>query len=289
MKHLDKPLSLAVAWMSIQACESWWNNWNWYLRVVAYSQDDRPFVYRALVPYLSRLLENVTGVDVILCLFVVITLSGFGMYYSVRYLIRTYDNSPKADLLAFLACVVVFLTSFVFMKVYDLTTAALFTFCIALLARKKHGVFYIVFLIASVNRETTILLLVLFFIYYLYGNISRSQFIGGTLFQVVSFVVVRYLIMSHYAGNEGAVFWNDWQFVLSLYLSKKTTLLLVAIFVSFLYPIAKKWNEKPIFLRTAFASLFPIFVILHIFFGMPFETRVFAEIVPTIVVLASVN
>ena len=57
-----------------------------YFYIITQSLDDRPFVYRALLPYLTRAVNTLTGLNVYFCMGLLILLSSIGLYYSIKYL-----------------------------------------------------------------------------------------------------------------------------------------------------------------------------------------------------------
>lgn len=103
-KHLDLFLAAMVAFSAYQFYYVWvvWKGFS-YLELVAYSLEARPFVYRVLVPFLARLLEQSTGIHAVYGMIFLFVLSAIGMFYSFRYLyIAMEGNEQYAGLFSFI-------------------------------------------------------------------------------------------------------------------------------------------------------------------------------------------
>ncbi len=181
-KHLDLFLASFVAFSAYQFYYVWlvWKGFS-YLELVAYSLESRPFVYRLLVPVLSRALEYLTGVHAVYCMVFLVVLSAIGLFYSLRYFYTAFrGNDEYAGMFSFIGCEITFILILIGVKVYDISTVMFFALCFGLLARGKFNIYYLLFVIASINRETTFLL-TLFFLVYFFNRIPRPQYILGTM------------------------------------------------------------------------------------------------------------
>jgi len=121
---------------------------------------------------------------------------------------------------------------------------------IVLIAKRKPISFYIVFVLATLNKETSILLVGLFFIREL-GVVRNFSLAGHVLLQVSLWVALRALIMVMFKNNPGSFF--DIHLVHNLGLISKPTGLLyfVGVILIFAVLIRYGWVQKPIFLRHA--------------------------------------
>ncbi len=289
-KHIDLFLVSIVALSAYQFYYVWlvWKGFS-YLELVAYSLEIRPFVYRVLVPFLARALERLTGIQAVYCMIFLVVLSAIGLFYSLRYFYTAFRrNDEYAGMFSLISCEITFLLVLIGVKPYDIVTVMFFALAFGLLARGKFNIYYLIFVIASINRETTFLL-TLFFIVYFFNRIPRPQYLLGVLYQGIAYVVVKILIMAAYAGVPGTpAQWRPLE-VLKGYIDKPVWFaVLFFLFFCILIAIALwRWNEKPLFLRVAFITIFPIQLILHIFLGYSYEIRVFAEVFPIMLLLCT--
>src|SRR6266487_3913946 len=289
-KHLDLFLSSFVAFSAYQFYYVWlvWKGFS-YLELVAYSLESRPFVYRLLVPVLSRALEYLTGVHAVYCMVFLVVLSAIGLFYSLRYFYTAFrGNDEYAGMFSFIGCEITFILILIGVKVYDISTVMFFALCFGLLARGKFNIYYLLFVIASINRET-IFLLTLFFLVYFFNRIPRPQYILGAVYQGIAYIVVKFTIMVAYSNVPGTpVQWRPIE-VIKGYVDKPIWFaVLFLIFFSVLIAIALwRWSEKPLFLRMAFITIFPVQLLLHIFLGYSYEIRVFAEVFPVMLLLCA--
>ena len=286
-KHYDKFFAAVIAFTAHQLRYVWIDNGDYgWIRSIANSQDSRPFVYRMLLPFLSRLAEKITGVDAVACLFFLIVLSGIGFYYSVRYLYTTFRDDAYTDIITFAVCEFTIILLLVSIEVYDLASVMFFTLSLALLANRKYWLFFVIFPIATLNRETTILLTG-FFALYLWNKLPRRVWIGGTLYQAIVYILIKLAVNRYFAHLPGMTFDWAWREVLIVYWHRyMLTGLILLIMLALLYFILKQWKKKPEFLRAAFLLIFPALVVIHLLIGQAFELRVLGEIFPVTVMLA---
>lgn len=175
---------------------------------------------------------------------------------------------------------------FRFCKIYDLPTAVCFALGLACLARGLWREYMWIFILGCVNRETT-LLLTLVFAVYMFKRMNRRVWFWGICLQGLILVLVRVQVMIIFAGSDGSAFWfrpleNLEAFALSPWLSAAH----LAGFTLVLWMCVRNWKRKPALLRTAFAVLMPISLGLYWVLGNAFELRVFAEVFPVVWVLA---
>ena len=248
----------------------------WWLKMVALSQEERPFVYRVLIPFLSRVLHFLTGIDIVYCLIFLFVLSAVGSYLAIVYLLKSL-NVEKPEIRAFVAFQIMMLISIHGMKIYDYATVMFFALSFGLLARGKHGVYLLLFPIATLNRETTFLLTV-FYVVYFWKKMSFPKFALSVALQFVMYVAIKLSIQAVFVDNGGSPIWMEGLSVITAYLKNPFSIL---VFMSFYFVLrqAKFQNE---FVRIAILTIFPLQICLHLLSGTAFEIRVFAESIPLI-------
>jgi len=177
------------------------------------------------------------------------------------------------------------LVFFHFAKAYDLSTAMFVSFALGLLAREKFKAFYALYGVSCLNRETMFLITIFFAVYY-FWKMDVVSYLIGLGFQGVFLVGTRVLLVRLYADNGGEPFWLQSLRVLQDYWSQPIqSLVLIGLCVLAGYFAARRWRQKPAFLRWALIVILPLQVVLHLALGMAFEIRVFAEVFPVVWVL----
>lgn len=249
-----------------------------WLEAFARSEINRPFVFRILLPALTRIFEFLFPGDALFWLFVLFVSSAVCFYFASKYLA---DFFGAGQIIPFIACQVMFVVSIAWIKPYDYATGALFALCLGLLARGKHRVFLIVFAIATVNRETTFLL-ILFYVFYFWGKMSMQKMSFFVLTQIAVYVSIKLIIQNMFEGSGGEVIFFNAHLVLSSY-AKLWYIFLPMVFIVVI--TKSRYRKMPEFIQKAIVFIFVPQVILHLLFGMPFEFRVFTESIPFMCIL----
>lgn len=278
----------------------------------------KPFVYRALLPAAVRLLtaavpdtarrlieewaatspvgsavlSELRGQPEFFLEYVIgsvlMYLSLLGFAFAVRYLFAAVygasglfkDSIPLAALL----CLPPFFTYHSY--IYDFPALFLFTLGLALMVRQRWPSFVLVFLLACVNKETAILLTMVFCIHFR----NRSA-VGSRLFrtllvlQLCIFLVTKALLAFIFMDNPGRfVEFHLMDHNVWLFRAYPLSSVLVAGAVGGL--VFHKWREKPTFLKDGLWIIVPL-VILGALFGQLDELRIFYEAYPIALLLAS--
>ncbi|MFP4368031.1 MAG: hypothetical protein ACLFR2_00470 [Candidatus Kapaibacterium sp.] len=170
---------------------------------------------------------------------------------------------------------------------YDFPTLLLFTLALAMLARGRFKAYIIVFILASINKETAILLPMLWMIYFRHSRKQdpKKYWISAGL-QLGIFLVIRSIIMLIYMNNPGVpAEFNFFEFNFP-YLFSPHSVPGVMSFIMLVILLFYRWKEKPKFLREALFMGIPLLA-LAIFWGVIDELRIFYEIYPVLVLLAT--
>jgi hypothetical protein len=172
--------------------------------------------------------------------------------------------------------------------VYDFPALFLFTFGLLLLWQRKWNNFLVLFLISCFNKETTILLTLIFAIhFYKRDEISRRFYYKFITFQLIIFAAVKILLFILFKSNPGGFVefhLIDRNYLLFNGYSLTTFVVLLIIFIM----IFSRWNEKPKFLKDSLWIAVPL-LILTLFFGFFDELRDYYEVFPVIFLLISLN
>jgi hypothetical protein len=166
--------------------------------------------------------------------------------------------------------------------IYDPVTVLLFSTALLMVAKDRLLAFYAVFILATFNKETSILLIGLFWIGY-FKQMKRIVLINHIALLLVVWAIIKIVITLAFWGNRGGfveyhIIGNNLHPVVLAYM-----LSYAAIFAPLLY---YQWSQKPTLLRYGmFVILVPLFVIC-LFVGMLDEMRLFLEVYPFLFLLS---
>jgi hypothetical protein len=311
-------LSLFVFWAYLKDPGGIDSNWVARLLDLLHGTAAKPYVYRALVPTLSRATLALLGARGQAALsawavggrfaarcfgdfhwdvhhapeFMVTALWCYpfllGFVAALRALVRElYDASPATvDFisLAALAGVPVF---FVYTNyIYDFPTLCLFTLGLLLLARRRFGLYLLAFAVALFNKETIVLLVGVFALH-LWRTLERRRFAALLGAQLGLFYLSRRVLNHFFARNPGEFttvhFWDhNIQFVIVRY-SLAGYLALLAVAAA----LAAEWAHKPRLAKQALLCTLPPLAGAAFLWGYFDELRDYYEAYPAIVLLAA--
>jgi hypothetical protein len=189
--------------------------------------------------------------------------------------------------LAALACLPVFFGPFS-RQIYDFTTLWLFALAFALIARGRWPAFATLFPFACLNKETAILLTLVFVVHQYMSptQISSVAFRRLLAYQIAVFLIVRAAVVYTFRDNPGGtvefhLFGHNWQVLLHpTWMSKRLLLLLGAAGVG-----VWGWRQKPALLRNALLALGPTLLLMGLTVGQLDEIRAYYEVYPIVVLL----
>lgn len=287
---------------------------------MVYGKASKPYVYRALLPIGIRIVSSILPAEtknkinektwnnkafkllnntkwrwekhllteyLIGCILMYLSLTGF--FFAFRYLFKTVYEAPDklldlTSLVTLLGLPIMFqYTSFI----YDFGTLFLFTLGLALMARKKWTSFLVVYTLACFNKETTILLTMLFIIYFycIPGmRLEKPAFIKILSAQIAIYIVVRAILNFYFYDTPGR-FLLDAVGILTkhnLAMSPYSIEALAYLFITLM--VLYKWEEKPAFLKYGLWILPPL-LLLCLFFGYFDELRDYYEAYPIVLLL----
>ena len=204
---------------------------------------------------------------------------------------ETYSAGPATPSLAALAGLAALPAFFgpFSRQIYDFTTLWSFTLGLALMAGRQWTAYLMLFAVATVNKETTILLTLVFAVHYLLrGRLPFNRALALLAAQVAIFLVIRGAISYVFRNNPGEVVEINWvnhnKVVLldpSL-MSKRLPLLAAAAAFG-----AWGWSQKAPFLRDAILTLAPVLLVMGVTVGQVDEIRAYYELYPIVIVLVA--
>lgn len=240
----------------------------------------RPYVYRQFVPLLSGGNRIAATIIIMLC--------AIGFVVGMWFLLKSYlNNEWKIALSVIVASEVLALMAVFPPHIYDIPTAMFFTVSLALFARRKFIPYLILFPFACLNRETTILLTVLFAVFF-FGRLEKKAYLILLVSQIIIYAVVFLAVRIAFRDTPGREFFDALLYNLRIYASVPVlTAILVDVFLAVFLVVNHKWERAPYLMRTAFLVFAPILTIMYLFIGVSFEVRVFIELLPVIIVIAT--
>ena len=280
----------------------------------------KPYVYRALVPFIIRtatalvpeetrqaINESIWGKKAFQLLndkklrwekmfltefligSTVMYLGLVGFFFAFRYFFKTVYEAPDklldlTSLAALLGLPVMFkYTSFI----YDFGTLFLFTLGLALMARQKWISFLVVYALACFNKETTILLTMLFVIYFNFmppARLDKPSFLKVLSAQIVIYLIVRAILNYFFYDNPGSFLLDVTGILAKHNLSMAPYSIEAFVYLFIALMVLYKWEEKPLFLKWGLWVLPPL-VVLCLFFGFLDELRDYYEAYPIVLLL----
>lgn len=272
---------------------------------------ERPYVYRVLVPFLAKVLspfvsssltEKLSSAPLPIkiafealsdggyareasAIFVIMFCSLIGLAYAQKKFIKQLGmQSNEQVILPLLTQLCILPLSIFFAYYYDLPQVFLITLGLGFLQECDWKNYLITLALASLNKETSVVLILVFLIYYL-PRLPRKTFVLLLISQTVIYAIIRFGLIYVYRNNPGATVYFTLKNHYEQYLGYPPSLIFTLIFfLVFGFLILRDWKRKHAFLR---ASSVMIVFILILFFtsGMPVEFRVFLDALPIIVLL----
>lgn len=237
------------------------------------------------MPFLAQSLQALTGWRVDIVVTVLVILSGVAFVFALRFCLQTFYKTERSDIIA-LALLAVFTILFEWQRhIYDFPTAIFFSLGLALIYRERITEYLVVFTVASINRETTIFL-TLIFILYLHNKLKPRQLFAYLAVQVAVYIIIQGFIRWKFQNVPGDSFIFDPMSNFQKHFSAWVTVVHLAILAMILWLVGKGWAGKPRLLRMTFTFLFPTLFLMYILLGYAFEYRIFAEIYSTTALLA---
>jgi len=168
--------------------------------------------------------------------------------------------------------------------VYDFSTLFLFTLGLRLLAGARWTAFLFVYFVACLNKETTILLTLVFVVHHARAaTMPRSRFWRLLALQLGLFAIVQLALAFAFRRNRGeAVEFHLLDHNLALFRPLPMVALSFCLVLGLL--VALHWRRKPRFLRDALWILAPLLV-LTLLLGYLDELRDYYEAFPVVFLL----
>lgn len=189
------------------------------------------------------------------------------------------DVEALNQALAVLLCMAIFYFE---CKVYDLASAMFVALGLALMARRAWGWYFLVFCLGSLNRETMVLLGLVFAIHY-WKRLSLRLWAAILVGQLATFGILRAWLTFLFASTPGVTYWLRLEPNVLYFVQHPGYAVLHWLGFGFvIWLCLRKWRSRPALLRSAFVVLIPALTLIYLVFGWVGEIRVFVEAIPVL-------
>jgi hypothetical protein len=173
--------------------------------------------------------------------------------------------------------------SWQWLYIYDIPLLFFATACFYAMATRNLLLYLVFFLLACLNKETTIFIL-MFFALWFAGRMPKTQFALLLLAQFAIYLSIRLATVYIFKDNIGFHLENNVVQVLSRDLFAKSKFFMILSVSFFFFLLTFRWMDKPLFLKYGFFLLPPFFV-AYVLHGWPGEYRVFFDVMPLLILL----
>lgn len=258
----------------------------------------KPFQFRMLVPWMVGGLSSFIPADPKTLYQWIDVAAVLGLFYAFRYHLKSHFQGAAANVLPFL----VFYSlpwnyllprDLPLILPYDLAAVALFTLGLALLQRRRWTWYYLVFAVATLNRET-ILFLTLIFAIVEYQRLPRGAYALHLAAQLGLWLGIKLVMGSVYAANPGSSFEfyhvgtqiPHWQSNLKVLTSPPHLIPVLSSFGFAWLVVAAGWKRlRDSFTRKSLWAI-PPFLLMVFVVGNLNEIRVYGELTPIVLTAA---
>jgi len=154
-----------------------------------------------------------------------------------------------------------------------------FLFCLAYyLIATKNPLYLALFPVIVLHRETAILLVIVFIMFY-YCRMEIRSYSIAVIYQATTWLSIRLILMKIFENAPGMdlhIFIHD---VTGVYFQTPAMLSALFIFAGAVAILYSRWSRLFPFVKAGLV-LVPIQIILHFILGNPFEFRVLVESFP---------
>jgi len=262
------------------------------MNAFTHGQAPFPFRYRVLVTGLASLLER-AGLPLHIAYFLLATLAVFVLLLAFDRFLALY---VRPDFARVLALGILYPLGWNYLGLnrmyfpFDLPGVALFTLALVFLAQRRWAWFYVVFALATLNRETT-WLLTFILLAVEWGRLPGRTLAAHVVTQALIWIAIKFATAQAFPGgpqfaNMVAKNVETWTGMLTFSragLRDVAKLLLMFGGLWLLVPFVRR--EQPRFIRRALLT-FPVFLLPMLVVGTIDEARLYAEWVPFVAAAA---
>lgn len=262
------------------------------LEDLAYGKAALPFQFRLLVPYIVRLLSLVIRTDLLTIYTGVEFLATIALFLSYRYFLSLFFRPAIADILPFVLVYALPFNYAILTTMFypsDIPAILFFTLALTFMYKQQWREYYLLYFIATLNRETTCFLTFIFLAVF-FKRIKFTNYILHLACQFVLWVGIKEALYLAFKSNPGWLYEkhietniNMFLEILSLNFYPLINLILNFGGLWLIVPFAFKY--APEFLRRSLFVLVPFLIGMFIV-GNLYEMRIYGELLPVLVTIA---
>lgn len=276
---------------------------------MVYGTAHKPFVYRVLVPgivrfitplvpdsltqaaldnpvwgqWITQLGDNSYTTETFITIIIMYG-SVLGFTWAFGQLMAVLEYSRATTAIMTIGLLLLMPQYYGFGNIYDLPCLFLFTLALWLMAKMQWIWYLLAFTLASLNKETSILLTLIFIVHY-WKRLDRETYLFLAMVQFGIYGLIKAVLTLVFLNNPGSVVEYHLLDHLDIFRMAPFILVLSSLSVGIVAWLGyKNWKHKPAFIKSALVMIPPM-IGLYVLFGYPFEIRVFLEALPVITLL----
>jgi hypothetical protein len=257
-----------------------WQTWSVpaYAVRLALNVGEKPFILRPLVPWLAQGLMRL-GIPAWVALTVLVAASAWVLFGALQQAPLSVTAARwRAVLVAFGLMGITWHS-----RIYDVPSALFVALGLVWMWRRDWSGYGLIFALGSLNRETMILLGLVYAVHFT-GKLDLRTWLWVGIYQLYLFVVIRAGVMVFYAEAPGAPLWFTlWDNVRWHMEQPWLAVLHWALIGCIIWLCLRKLEKAEPLVRTAFMVWVPVLLGLYVTLGLMGEVRVFAEALPVII------
>jgi Gpi18-like mannosyltransferase len=245
----------------------------------------RPYVYRVLTPLIVRSLSNVfdTSPFLVSLLVMYISLIGFSLVMSALTKVFLPQHFQAYALFTPIGLIPLLLQQ---RQIYDFPTLFLFTLALYFLAKNEFPKYIFVFVLATLSKETSLFLIILFVLQF--RKSERTRFLLLSIIQIAVYVLIRLVLILFFRGNPGNLVEFHLFDHVNAYISNPVcAFILFGMIFSIVGISVFSAADESHFVKNSLIAIGGFTLPLYFLFGVPFEVRVFLEAYPPIFLMIS--
>jgi len=254
----------------------------------------RPFQYRVLVPFLGKWLAWATIMDLRASLNAINTLAVFVLVVSYRALLQSVVGERLSYMLNLAILAPILCNYCALGDLYypsDLPAITFFVLGALCIQQRRWGLYYLLFVLATLNRETCCFLTFLL-LFTQWRRMRSSALVGHCAAQLVIWAAIKALLAWRFQANDGVVMFENqvsWNLAhLAMLLTLRPTVLQYLLTFGLAWAaVPWAWRDLPDFHRRALFVALPFFASMSIV-GRLTEVRIHGELVPVVTTAAVV-
>ena len=173
--------------------------------------------------------------------------------------------------------------SWPFAYIYDIPVLFLSTACYWCMVRQRFATYLIFFTLACVNKESSVFIGIVFFLWFC-RRMDKRQFFILLFSQILIYTVIRLNLYLLFMENRGPFLEENFVKLMKNDIFMKSKYFqIVAISVMF-FMLTFDWKKKPLFLKQSLWVLIPFYA-AYVLHGRAQEYRVFFDVMPLLTML----